>query len=138
MSSWNFGVSLLILQEWIQKLHLFFLLGCCRFLVRRGVFILYNFFYLYLGPISFKCIIFFPVSFYFLLIIKLYLFSFFLLLLLRTFSLAYFPQFNQILNISRLIYNVSKYFARKFISEKFLIPIFLFNPKHEFLRFISI
>jgi hypothetical protein len=38
-------------QEWIQKLPLFFPYGCFRFLVRRWVFILYNFNYLHLGPI---------------------------------------------------------------------------------------
>jgi hypothetical protein len=41
----------------------FFPYGCCKVLVRRGVFILHNFSYLYLGPISFKCIIFAPTSF---------------------------------------------------------------------------
>jgi hypothetical protein len=41
------------------KLPLFFPYSCCRFLVRRGVFILYNFSYLHLNPISFKCIILF-------------------------------------------------------------------------------
>jgi hypothetical protein len=38
---WCFSIDL---QEWIQKLPLFFSYGCCRFLVRRGVFMLYNFF----------------------------------------------------------------------------------------------
>jgi hypothetical protein len=36
------------------------------FLVRRGIFILYNFSYLYLGPISFMCTIFYPHIFFFL------------------------------------------------------------------------
>jgi len=59
---WCFSLDL---QEWIQKLSLFFPYGCCRFLVRRGVFIQkLSFLLLFLPPHLF------------LLIIKLYLFSF--------------------------------------------------------------
>jgi hypothetical protein len=57
---WCFSLDL---QEWIQRLPLFFPYGCCRFLVRRGVFILHKFSYLLLGPISLKCIIFSLTSF---------------------------------------------------------------------------
>jgi hypothetical protein len=48
---------LLILQEWIQKLPPFFLWLLQIFgEQRRGVFMLYNFSYLHLGPISFGCV----------------------------------------------------------------------------------
>jgi hypothetical protein len=60
----NFRCFSLDFQKWIQKLPLFFSYGCCRFLVRKLVFMLYKFFYLYLGPIFFKCIIFAPTSFF--------------------------------------------------------------------------
>jgi hypothetical protein len=74
-------LEILVFLSWFakidkkKKLPFFFPYGCCRFLVRRWVFMLYNYFYLHFGPIFFKCIIFAPTSF-FLLIIKLYLFSF--------------------------------------------------------------
>jgi len=65
MSSWNFSIYLLIWQEQIQKLPLFFfLLWLCWFLVRRGVFIFHNFLYFHLDLIFFKYIIFVPISFF--------------------------------------------------------------------------
>ena len=64
MSSWNFDISLLIWQEQIQKLFFFFFLMVAADFW-WGVFILYNFSYLHLGSIFFKCIIFVPTSFSF-------------------------------------------------------------------------
>ena len=73
-----FGVSLLNWQEQNQKLPPSLLIAAVGFDEQgRGVFIPYNLSYLHLGPISFKYIIFIPTSF--LLIIKLYLFSFFII-----------------------------------------------------------
>ena len=59
MGSWNFSVSLLILQEWIQNFLFYFLMVPADFFGEERVFILYNFPYLHLGPFSFKCTILF-------------------------------------------------------------------------------
>jgi hypothetical protein len=73
-----FGVSLLNWQEQNQKLPPSLLVASTGFDEQgRGVFIPHNFSYFHLGPISFKYIIFIPTSF--LLIIKLYLFLFFII-----------------------------------------------------------
>jgi hypothetical protein len=64
MSFWNFGVPLLICKnEYKNSIFSFFTLAADLFLVRRGVFMLYNFSYLQLGLIFFKCIRFAPTSF---------------------------------------------------------------------------
>jgi len=61
---WNFGVSLLICKnEYKNSLFSFFTLSADLFLVRREVPMLYNYSYLHLGPIFFKCIPFAPTSF---------------------------------------------------------------------------
>jgi len=70
-----FGVSLLIRQEQNKKLSPSpspLIVAACFDEQGKGVFIAYNFSYLHLGPISFKCFIFAPQ--FFILIIKLYLF----------------------------------------------------------------
>jgi hypothetical protein len=76
MGSWDFfGFSLLIWQEQNKKLPPSLLIVIVSFDVQgRGVFIPHNFSYLHLVLIFLKCIIFVPISF--ILIIKLYLFSF--------------------------------------------------------------
>jgi len=64
MGSWNIGVSLLICKnEYKNSIFSFFMIAADLFLVRRGVFMLYNYFYLHLGSIFFKCIHFAPTSF---------------------------------------------------------------------------
>jgi len=64
MSSLNFGVSLLICNNgYKNSLFSFFTIAADLFLVRRGVFMLYNYSYLHLGSIFFKCIRFAPTSF---------------------------------------------------------------------------
>ena len=64
MGFWNFGVFLLICKnEYKNPLFSFFTLFVDLFLVWRGVLMLYNYSYFYLGPIFFKCIRFAPTSF---------------------------------------------------------------------------
>jgi hypothetical protein len=59
----KFGVSLLISKNRYQNSLSFFTIVADLFLVRRVVFMLYNYSYLHLGPIFFKCIHFAPTSF---------------------------------------------------------------------------
>jgi len=64
MGSWNFGVSILICKnKYKNSLFSFFMIVADLFFVRRGVFMFYNYSYLHLGPIFFKCIRFAPTSF---------------------------------------------------------------------------
>jgi hypothetical protein len=83
------GVSLLNWQEQNQKLPPSLLIAAAGFDEQgKGVFIPHNFSYLHLGLIFFKCIIFIPTSFLF--IIKLYLFLFFYNSTPQLFNLVHF------------------------------------------------